>query len=229
MDIESRQTIHAGVNFIFVPSPIINKGRLLDFQQKLDEFDIDISRVEYLDEGIVAIRQPKHPIQITISSLQQHTGQLLMVFPLPGRPLESVEAESESIVNVFNQVWSEDRRQVLSSDATIRDLYNTSSDHAFKELWEKRLGQTPGSLSLLGAGLAGGGLRFVIPPTGDDPCIIEVKIESYLRDSSKLFIEAQFKWPGPSGTTFNPTEKLERVNQYITKKVVEFIKQGDQT
>lgn len=223
MNIESRQTIHAGINFIFVPPPDLDKVSVLKFQEHLDEYNIEITHVEYRDQGIVALRQPKMPLQITINNLEPaHTGQFLIVTPNPSRPLDSVEAEAEDIVKVFDLVWPKERRQILSSDVTIRALYNTSSEHAFKEIWETKLGQAPDRLSALGTGLLGGGLRFVLPPSNDGH-LTEVRIESFLQDSSKLFIEVQFKWLGPLGANFDPTDRLELVDTYIHDHVEPFI------
>ncbi|MBI5291946.1 MAG: hypothetical protein HY872_08735 [Chloroflexi bacterium] len=225
MKLESRQTTHAGVNFIITPPPSQDKASFLKFQEVLDELGIAVSHIEYNEQGFVALRQPKMPLQITVGVVGPHAGQLLIIAPTPGRPLDSVEAEAEDIVKAFGLVWPNEHRQLLASDVTIRDLYETSSEHAFKELWERKLGQSPHGLSKLGPSLAGGGLRFVLPPFSEDRHVTEVKIESYLSDSSKLFIEVQFKWETPTspGIDLNPTRRLELVNDYISKQVVEFI------
>jgi hypothetical protein len=108
-------------------------------------------------------------------------------------------------------------------------LYETSAEHAFQELWEMRLRQPPDSLAVLGRPVLGGGLRFVMPPQPDDPepVQIEVKIESFLRDTKKIFVETQFAWPSPMspGAPF-PVNRLEQVNKYIEESVISFITGG---
>jgi hypothetical protein len=154
-------------------------------------------------------------------------GQLLIVAPHPKRPVDSVAREAEDIARAFSDTWAFSQRQVLSCDATIRDLYETSSEHAFIELWEKRLHQSPESIKAFGRPILGGGLRLVMPPVPQNQSepMIEVKIESYLKDTSKLFLEAQFTWrqPEPPGVPLNPTARLERVDNYIQKEVVGFM------
>jgi hypothetical protein len=51
----------------------------------------------------------------------------------------------------------------------------------------------------------GGGLRLVMPPVkeGAEPVQIEIKIESFFRESQKLFIETFFVWPQPSALSMN--------------------------
>ena len=70
----------------------------------------------------------------------------------------------------------------------------------------------------------GGGLRFVRPRQPDRPAQIEVKIESYLRDTRKVFIETQFSWlePTPSGVSFDPRKQLTKVDHYARNKVLSF-------
>jgi hypothetical protein len=67
-----------------------------------------------------------------------------------------------------------------------------------------------------------------MPPTPDEkpePTTVEVKVESFLRDTSKLFVQTQFVWPQPTGSEFfgKSHELLQRIEDYVDKKVIPFI------
>ena len=147
-----------------------------------------------------------------------------------GCSLDLLTREAEAAVRAFEATWGKERRQIISSDAAFRDLYETSAEHAFQELWEQRLGQSAQSLAILGRPVLGGGLRFVMPPLPDEvePLQIEVKIESFLRDTKKLFVETQFAWPAPTspGAPFDPAGKLKQLDDYIEHVVTSFLVGG---
>lgn len=230
MILGSRSTIHAGVNFVVTPMPILDRASCLRFQELLDVSGIAVSNVVYGEREFAAIRQTPAPLEIRIGVAGPQIGQLLIVAPQPGRPIESVADEAEEIARDFNIIWPGPQRQVLSCDATIRDLYETSSDHALIEIWERRLRQSPERLKALGRPVLGGGLRLVMPPMPEDETApqIEVKIESYLPNTRKIFLETQFTWPRPAqpGTPLDPRARLEQVDGYIGKNVVEFVMEG---
>ncbi|MBE3142684.1 MAG: hypothetical protein IMZ61_02005 [Planctomycetes bacterium] len=60
------------------------------------------------------------------------------------------------------------------------------------------------------------------------PAQIEVKIESFLLDTKKIFVETQFTWPMPTnpGAPFGVRERLSQMNAYIEKQV-SFFMTGD--
>jgi hypothetical protein len=63
---------------------------------------------------------------------------------------------------------------------------------------------------------------------GSQGPIIELKIESYFPDPSKLFVETQFLWQMPSepGVSVDPTERLVVMDGYVRKNVLPFIQSG---
>lgn len=71
-----------------------------------------------------------------------------------------------------------------------------------------------------------------MPLPSDDPdqAQIEVKIESFLRDTSKIYIETQFTWatPKPPGTAIDPQDLLEQVDAYVEREVTSFVTRGHQ-
>lgn len=229
---DSREIIHMGINYVISPAPVINKRIQLDFQNSLLDQGIDFARVAINEQEILVAREAPTSLEIKVIAVPAApVGQLLVVAPFPNRDLSMFAEEVKAITNAFDSTWPAKNRQIISSDATLRDLYETSGEHAFQELWEIRLGQSSDALNMLGRPVLGGGLRFVMPPQPDDlePIGIEVKIESFLRDTRKIFVETQFTWqPMPAGAVFDPVKRLNQINQYVEEKVIPFITGGDQ-
>ncbi len=56
------------------------------------------------------------------------------------------------------------------------------------------------------------------------PHQIEIKIESFLSDTTKIFVETQFTWPIPtSGISFQVKERIDSRKAYIRSHVEPFI------
>ncbi|MFQ5611267.1 MAG: hypothetical protein ACE5H9_03950 [Anaerolineae bacterium] len=221
--------LHIGINYVITPPPEINKGKLLSFQQAMIDTGIDFDNVENGSREIVLLKKtPSLQIRV-IAAPDAPVGQLLVVAPHPHRTPEDFGREAEAIVRAFHNTWRTPR-QILSCDSTIRYLYEASEEHAFKELWETRLGQSQDALAVFGRRVLGGGIRFVMPPEiGEEvPTQIEVKIESFLRDTKKIFIEVEFKWPQPKppGTPFEPKRLIALVDNYIEDQVRSFMAEG---
>ena len=187
---------------------------------------LEYNRVEVPKNTISLLRDIPYPLQITVSTNESQVGQLLILTPQPKGSLDLFIKEAEAAVQAYESVWTVQNRQIVHVDATIRQLYETTSQHAFQELWESRLGQTSQALSVFGRPVRGGGLRFVMDPVAEDlPAQIEVKIESFLLDTTKIFVETQFTWPVPSTpqSPFNVRERIEKMNSYIEANVQPFI------
>ncbi|MCL5996611.1 MAG: hypothetical protein M1546_11245 [Chloroflexi bacterium] len=232
MNIETRQTLYVGINFFFSPMAIIDKHTYLNFQRALSECGIDFGRSEFTEREIGIYRDS--PIQFTVKVIAvgpPGVGQLLVLAPQFGGNLSLFAKEVEAVIKAFDNTWPMPR-QIIRSDATVQDLFESNTSHAFQELWEVRLKQQPASLAPLGRPVLGGGLRLVMPPQPQDtgPTQIEIKIESFLTDSRKFFIETSFVWPQPLplGTTLDPTSRLNQVNQFIEGNVIPFAR-GEQS
>ncbi len=227
---DSRQTIHLGINFVLSPMPTISLQSNIGFQQSLVAHGIEFSRVEFKEREIGVIHEAPTRLEVKVAALgPPSVGQLLILAPGPGHDAELFAREAEAIIQAFDVTWPVKQRQLISCDATLRDLFEASAEHAFQELWEMRLHQLPDALTALGRPVLGGGVRFVMPPQMDDPepYQIEVKIESFLRDTKKIFVETQFTWPQmPSGATFDPIGRLRQIDEYIEDKVIPFIAGG---
>jgi hypothetical protein len=228
---DSRQTIHVGINFVFLPIPTIDPRISLRFQEALLSVGIDGSRADLKPQEITIVREPRPRLEIKVGAvIGSPLGQLLIVSPGPSTELDLFTKDAHAVIAAFSATWPVENRQVIRSDVTIRDLYEATGEHAFKELWEVRLQQAETSLARLGRPVLGGGLRLVMPPvpSEQEPTQIEVKIESFLRDTKKMFVETQFTWPQPSpvGAPLDPTPKLKAVDEYVENQVESFILGG---
>jgi hypothetical protein len=229
MRIESRQIVHMGIDYHLSPIPALDQRNNLRLQQALLDAGIEVTQGTIQQNQIVIQRAPPQLLEVRLiaQGAAAQAGQILVIAPNPNRPLRQFIDEVEAVLGAFSSTFPAENRQILRADATLRCLYQSTSEHAFMELWEKRLGQPKSALSILGPGIQGGGLRFVIPPqTGDpDPHQIELKIESYLRDAKMVYVEAQFLWPQrkPPGSALNPAADLNLVNDYIENQVHGFM------
>ena len=229
MKINSRLVIHTGINFVTIPMPIISNSTYLSFQQAIITSGLEIARAENHPNSIILTRETPSILQIIVNTLESQIGQLLIVAPQPKGSMDLFIQESEAAIYAFETVWQAQNRQIIRADATIRELYETTYPNAFQELWENRLGQSSKALATFGRPIRGGGLRFVMEPIQEEmPVQIEVKIESYLLDTNKIFVETQFAWPMPTnpGAKFEVRERLTKMNTYIQDQVSSFMTGG---
>lgn len=226
---QSRYIIHTGINFLTIPVPIISRATFLAFQQAIFSNGLEFVRVENPPNAIVITRESPSPLQISVASLESQIGQIVVLAPNPKCALDLFMQEAEAVIQSFETVWPAPNRQIIKADATIRELYETTSNHAFEELWETRLGQPPQALAAFGRPIRGGGLRFVLEPLQEEmPAQIEIKIESFLSDTTKIFVETNFNWPLPSsqGSPFGVHDRLTQMNTYIETQIKAFLTGG---
>jgi len=221
--------IYVGVNFVVTPAISLTLENRLKFQQQLEEIGINLSDISFDKQTstFIALRKSPMPLEVRIFNPAPPVTQLLVVVPqIDGRSIDGVGREACDIGQAFSTVWPQ--RQVIQADATIRNLYPSSQEHAFQELWEGFLKQSRESLSAFKRPVLGGGLRFVIPSMGDDPTQpqVDVKIESFLQDTQKIFIEVQCFWTQAQGNQLDPDTKLEQVDNFIRNELMDFISQG---
>lgn len=229
----SGRLIHVGINFLTIPTSSISNQTSIQFQQAIIAQGLEFQRLERAESQLVVLRETPSPLQIRVGPPDPGNpqfGQVLIIAENPNTPFDLFLKETEAALEAFNDVWGAPNRQIIHCDGNIRMLYETTSQHAFQELWEKRLGQPAQALGAFGRPIRGGGLRFVMDPLPDeaDPTQIEVKIESFLMDTSKIFVETVFTWRALStpGVPFNARGRLEQMNHYVDKEVSSFISGG---
>ena len=219
---DTRQLIFAGVNFVFAPGAEVTQERQLAFQTQLVNRQMEFDQSRRDGNQIILLRTLGSHLQIQVLGGGTPVGQLLVIAERPVHTLDLIKKEMDEVVAAFEGCWGQPQ-QIVARDATIRLLFATDGGHAFQYLWEDRLGQSDTDLSALGRPVQGGGLRFVMPPIGEK-FQIELKVESFLTDSSKLFLETQFVWPQPetAGSRMHPDKTLDQVYQYATGPALAF-------
>jgi hypothetical protein len=226
---ENGTPIYVGVNFVLTPAISLSLDNRLKFQQQLEEMDINLTDISYDKQAstLVALRKSPMPLEVRMISPAQPVTQLLIIVPqIDGRSIDGVGREACDIAQAFSTVWP--NRQIIQADATIRKLYPSSQEHAFQELWEGFLKQSSQSLTAFKRPVLGGGLRFVIPPISSEPALpqVDIKIESYLQDTQKIFIEVQCIWTQSQSSRLDPDTKLEQVDNFMQKELMDFISKG---
>jgi len=225
MILDSRQTVHKAISFMFSSFAGFDKRASIKFQGALLERGVDFSATQEGENSLIIVREKPVRLEVHLSIPGPAFGNLLIVGPHGAHNGEMFEREAEAVVQAFNDVWYDSNRQILGCEASVRDLFESSYEHAFQELWEHRLNQRDDSLGVLGRAVLGGGIRLVMPPLPNEerPCQIEVKIESFLRDTKKIFVETQFSWPAVISGPMDPPERLKIVDDYIENRVIPFI------
>ncbi len=221
----SRQIIHYGVNFLMAPAIHLNTERQLKFQEVLSKNKLEFDQTNKVDEKSYVFASTKtDPLEVRVGFAGPEVSQLLILSSAPSRSKDIFEEQAELICKSFCEIWKEPQ-QVLQRDICIRSLYQTKNAHAFQFLWEERLKQNQTSISPLGRPVLGGGLRIVMPPHEHSATQIELKIESFLRDSRMLFVEIQYVWKNllPLADGLAPRQLIEEAEIFNKEKLMPFI------
>jgi len=226
---ESRQSIFFSVNYIMASVWTPDKKKVLDFQDALLGSQLEFSESKCAVRSFELIRREQSPLYVKVASLGPQVSNVAVRSERPAYPIDLFVREADAVYEAYRQIWHKEQVQILRCDATIRHLYSCA-EHAFKYLWEDRLGQEPQDFHYLGKRpVLGGGLRLVMPPTKEDtePVQIELKIESFFQESQKMFIETLFVWPQPrllpKDKKFDPGFRLQRVEKYAINEVCNFV------
>jgi hypothetical protein len=234
MRADTKQHFQFSVSFVFSPSPNMTTNLTLAFQQRLaaPEVGIVFDQVQRMPGGpaVAQVFARLNPaLQVTVAQPgPAPVGQLTIVAPQPNQLTDDFMNDAEAVVEAFRETWP-GPIQTLRRDCTVQNLYAVTAEHAFQYLWERRLHQPEAAVQEFGRPILGGGLRFVMParPDVEDEPLIEVKIESLLRDPRMLYVETQAVWERPSSAEPSPRQLLQTVIEYADGPVVQFITRED--
>ena len=228
---ESRQSIYFGVSYVIASEWSAETMKRLDFQKALAQRQLDFPQTSVGVRDFTLVRTEQSALQVKVASLGPRVSSISINADRPVHSLDLFGKEADAVCDAYRQIWLKQQCQILQSNARIRHLYSCQG-HAFKYLWEQRLGQKPQDFHYLGKRpVLGGGLRLFIPPLKEDeePVQIEIKIESFLRESRKMFIETIFVWPKPGllseSVEFAAEHRLKSVERYATSEVCDFVLQ----
>jgi hypothetical protein len=226
---ESRRSHHFGINYVVAAAWTADRKKVLAFQNALLDKKIEFSETKTNKHFLELARKEEYPLRVRMASVGPDVSNVLVTSERPTYNLECFIEETDEIYEAYRQTWVENRLcQIIRCDATIRHLYSCT-EHAFKYLWETRLGQQEDDFKYLGRRpILGGGLRLVMPAIKEpDPVHIEIKIESFFEAAMEMFIETQFLWPQPrllkATDKFDPGNRLNSVEEYAINQVCDFL------
>ena len=229
LNLESRQSIFFSVSYIIASQWSCDAMKRLDFQRELAQKQLDFLQTRTGVNDFTLVRAEPSALFVKSASLGPNVSSISVSSERPAYDLELFAKEAEAVCDAYRQTFLQQQCQILKCSAVVRHLYSCR-EHAFKYLWEDRLGQNPQDFHHLGERpVLGGGLRLVIPPMKDDeePVQIEIKVESYFREANKMFIETLFVWPKPRllppDEKFDPQLRLENVEEYAVTRVCDFV------
>jgi len=225
----SKQTIYSNISYVLAIEWPGDPMARLDFQKRLAENQLEFSRTDTGIRDFTFVRTDPSHLHIKVASLGPRVSSLAITAERPANTLGLFTKEAEFVCECFRKIWLSQPTQILQCGVTLRHLYSCS-DHAFKYLWEDRLGQKPEDFACLQKKpVLGGGLRLVIPPATkeENPVQIEIKIESFFQESKKIFVETVFVWPQPrllsTEMKFDPSSHLTKVEEFATNEVWQFL------
>lgn len=225
---ESARVIHIGVNYVVAPKKAMTVDEKLKFQKELSIVGIDAENIKKKREGIaINAFYEGTPLIVETFMNSPNTGQLLIVMPENPNSILFPQI-ADAVGDIYLKVFTDPKPKACpAKDGCIRKLYSCGEGypHAFKYIWEKMLGKTTSHLSPFGKPIAGGGLRFVMPPSGDDPVETQVRIESFFSDPKSVWIEVTMKWLQPEKieSGFRATQLCARLNSFLNENVVNFV------
>ena len=227
-NLESRESIFFGIHFIVASNWVADHKRFLDFQGALLTEALEFSEVAVGQRSYTLTRKEPSSLQVKVGSVGPQVSDITVITPArPNHTLELFIKEVEAVCSAYLKVWAANTMQILQSDVTLRHLYSCDC-HAFRYLWEERLGQQESDLRFLGGRkVLGGGLRLVLPRADQWKENVEIKVESYFGEPQKVFIETTFIWPEPypiaKTDDFNAAKLLKTVEEYATGDVCRFL------
>ena len=228
---QSKTSSHYSIGFVLAGAWAPDKTMFIDFQKSLLAGGLEFTQSLARPNGYQLRREAaSSPLAVTLDSPAPQLHSLQIMANNPSCDLEMFCRDVEAVTTAYQRTWAAEQYQVLNTNAKIHHLYS-SQTHAFKYLWEQRLGQSPEDFKLLGGRpVVGGGLRLLMPPQnipGQDPVSVELRIESFLREPGKLLVETVFAWPRPrtvaAEQSFSGAVYLETVEHYAAGEVWNFI------
>lgn len=232
---QSKTTSLMHLQYLLAGHWLPERIKTVEFEKALLDNGIDFAQTNQYEKGFALSRMQPSPLQIKLESPGPQVMMLQCFAQNPQYDLDLFCRDCHAVVSAFARTWPAEHYQVLTCTAKLHHLYS-SQMHAFQYLWENRLGQRPQDFISLGnRPVAGGGLRLLMPPhtpDGGEPVSIELRIESFLRETNKLFVETVFTWPRPrilkKEDEFAPQFLMETVEQFAANEVWNFIMQPRQ-
>ena len=139
---DSRQSIFFSVGYTIASEWPSDTMHRLDFQKALAENQLDFPQTSVGVRDFTLVRKEPSALQIKFASVGPRVSSVLVSSDRPAHSLEYFCKEADVVCNAYREMFIRKECQILRCGVTIRQLYSCE-DHAFKYLWEERLGQKP--------------------------------------------------------------------------------------
>lgn len=229
---QSKTSVFFNVGFLLASPWPADRTKTVDFQKALLESGLEFSQTASRGNSFILTRTDPSNLQVKLESPGPQVSAVNITAQNPQYDLEAFIHDADAVTDAYQKTFPAQQYQLIQRSARINHLYSCQA-HAFKYLWEDRLGQSPDDFKTLGRRpVAGGGLRFILPPhaaEGHEPYSIEIRVGSAMREPGKLVIETVFVWPKPHVVTteqkFELGSLLNEVEQYAAEEVFSFLTQ----
>ena len=229
---QSKTSVFFNVGFLLASAWSDDRTRTVDFQKALLGAGLDFAQTASRANSFILTRTDPSNLQVKLESPGPQVSAVNITARNPQYDLDMFVRDAEAVTDAYQKTFPAQQYQLIQRTARINHLYSCQA-HAFKYLWEDRLGQSPDDFKTLGRRpVAGGGLRFVLPAhaqEGQEPYSIEIRAGSAMREPGKLVVETIFVWPKPHMVTaddkFNLGDLLNTVEQYAADEVFDFLTQ----
>lgn len=230
---ETRTSIYFSMTFVLGAAWRHDNAKSVEFQKALLDNGLEFAQTMANSGSFTLLRNEPSNLQIKLESAGPGVSGLHIISANPQYDLDMFIRDASAACVAYQKTWPTGQYQIIRCAAKIQHLYSCQT-HAFKYLWETRLGQSGKDFASLGPGsVAGGGLRLVMPPasvSGSEPRSSEIRIESFLREPGKLLIETGFVWPRPrivqTDQDFGCGRSLKELEKYAVNEVWAFLTQN---
>lgn len=216
----------------------LDRLKAVEFEKAMLDNGLEFSQTNLYENSFVLTRSQASQLQVKLEFPGPQVMAIQIVAQDPQYDLEMFCRDAEAATAAFQGTWPAPQYQVLNATGKIHHLYS-SDTHAFKYLWEQRLRQQPEDFLILGKRpVAGGGLRLMMPPhsiDGGPPVSVELRVESFLRETNTLFVETVFTWPQPraigADQGFGAETFMTEIENFAANELWDFIRHipGDKT
>lgn len=254
----------SAIAYVFKENPTLQRDDNFAFYDRVTSSGIDMPSFSFEGGGELQLtrkpQQRKAGIEVRVGTFQGSKMRLLVAQRVEKAPVEATRENADQIYQAFQTVWQERVSQPELTEVTLEFEAPAPTGKAIEFLRDSVARLNKKAVHSIGRELTGFGLRFMSGPVvrfGDEeeapsPVLpgadITLRIESLLRDPSKVFLQATCKWPllnvardqlpgevqskveGPifqvNPKARQPTFYLDQVYDFVTQRVVGFLRES---
>lgn len=250
---ESFSLRRAAIGILFPGQPELRDEDKFEFYKKVSAQRVDVPQFNQTENSVHLIRQASgeraNSFQIEVGR-HQDNFRFLVAEKWPGkRTLDMIGQDADTAWDCFREVWSTSRlgQKPVLVEVTLRTTVAAEGGNATEFLANDIFRLSQSALAELGRQPQGLGLRLMFPVQVSGPQSPEipldaaggyVRVETLIDDPSRLYIEAQFRWPSapippeartPGGPeqinpeVRRPSAYLEDSYSYVKNELTDFL------